>query len=111
MTVTKLRVMGHRVLIKPEKEDKETDWGFDMEAGREKTWAAEQGATQIGTIVDIGPNAWLDYKPGTPWAEVGMRVYYAKYAGKDVKVGDEELVVVNDEDLSCEILEVEEDAA
>lgn len=99
-----LEVVGHRVLVKPEHVAAETDWGFKMDVG--DTYKREMGATQIGTIVGIGPNAWLDFKPGNRWAEVGDKIYYAKYAGKTVKPSeDEEYVIINDEDVQCIIRE------
>lgn len=103
-----LEVVGHRVLIKPHLQDEFTDGGVYI--GGTDTFLRERGATQIGTIIDIGPNAWLDFKPSEPWAEIGDVVYYAKYAGKDVEAGNEEkYVIINDEDVQCIIHKVEED--
>lgn len=111
-----LEVVGHRVLIKPHLQDEVSDGGIYLAVG--ETFERERGATQIGTIVSIGPNAWLDFKSadaegnlvaGKPWAKVGDVVYYAKYAGKEVKAGNEDkYVIVNDEDVQCIIHEVKE---
>lgn len=100
-----LQVVGHRVLIKPHLQDEVSEGGIYLAVG--ETFERERGATQIGTIVDIGPNAWLDFKPGTPWADVGDVVYYAKYAGKEVTAGNKEdkYVIINDEDVQCIIKE------
>jgi len=99
-----LQVVGHRVLIKPHLQEEVSDGGIFLAVG--DTFERERGATQIGTIVDIGPNAWLDFKPGTPWAKVGDVVYYAKYAGKDVTAGNEDkYIIINDEDVQCIIKE------
>ena len=100
-----LKVVGHRVLIKPHLQDEMSEGGIFVAVG--ETFQRERGATQIGTIVDIGPNAWLDFKPGKPWAKIGDKVYYAKYAGKDVEAGNEDkFVIINDEDVQCIINEV-----
>nr|ASN63817.1 co-chaperonin GroES [uncultured virus] len=114
--MSNLEVVGHRVLIRPHLQEETSEGGIYLAVG--KTFERERGATQIGTIVGIGPNAWLDFKSkndqgelvaGTPWAKVGDVVYYAKYAGKDVTAGnDAKLVIVNDEDVQCIIHEVEE---
>lgn len=102
--MNKLEVVGHRVLIKPHLQSEETEWGFKLDVG--DTFHRERGATQIGTIVGIGPNAWLDFKPGTPWAKVGDVVYYAKYSGKEVEAGNEDkYIIINDEDVQCIIHE------
>lgn len=97
----RLEIVGHRVLLKPDIAPAETESGIYI--GHTDTYQREQGATQIGIIVGIGPNAWLDFKPGTPWAKVGDKVYYAKYAGKEIKDknGEIEYVIINDEDVQC----------
>ena len=101
-----LSVVGHRVLLKPYLPKDTTDGGIYV--GHTDTHKREQGATTIGIIVGIGPNAWLDFKPGTPWAEIGDRVYFAKYAGKEVRAGNEKTyVIINDEDVQCKIIEDE----
>lgn len=104
-----LKVCGHRVLIDPNYKSDTTDAGIYV--GHSDTFQREKGAVQIGIIVDIGPNAWLDFKPGDPWAEVGDKVYFAKYAGKEVEAGNEKkYIIVNDEDVQCKIIEDEENA-
>jgi len=98
-----LSVVGHRVLIDPEYKEETTESGIYI--GHSDTFQREKGATQIGRIIGIGPNAWLDFKPGAPWAKVGDVVYYAKYAGKEIKneEGIVEFVIINDEDVQCKI--------
>jgi len=107
-----LEVVGHRVLLKPHLAEEITEGGIYI--GHADTFKREQGATQIGRIVGIGPNAWIDFNsldklgqkiPGKPWAEVGDVVYYAKYAGKEIKneEGVVEYVIINDEDIQCKI--------
>ena len=99
-----LSVVGHRVLIDPEYKEETTESGIYI--GHSDTFQREKGATQIGRIIGIGPNAWLDFKPGAPWAEIGDRVYFAKYAGKEVKAGNEKTyIIINDEDVQCKIIE------
>lgn len=101
-------VVGHRVLIKPDLEEDVTEGGIYI--GHADTYKRSQGATVTGTIVSIGKNAWLDFKPGTPWAKVGDRIYYAKYAGKEIRNldGEIEYVIINDEDVQCIIHEDDE---
>jgi co-chaperonin GroES (HSP10) len=66
----------------------------------------EQAGVVKGTVVSIGSMAFhAPVGDGTPWVKVGDRVYYAKYAGKDVTDPStkEELMLLNDEDLCAEI--------
>ena len=58
----------------------------------------EQAAVEVGTIVSIGDTAFRDYDTNVV-PKVGDKVYYAKYAGKQVKDGDEKYLALNDEDL------------
>lgn len=106
-----LKVCGHRVLLKPDYKEEVTEAGIYL--GHSDTFKREQGATQIGIIVDIGPNAWNPHEQyGDPWAEVGDKVYFAKYAGKEVKAnGNDEIeyMIVNDEDIQCKIIEDDEE--
>jgi co-chaperonin GroES (HSP10) len=96
----KLEPLGHRVLIDPEFENSQTDWGFKLDTT--ESWDREKYKTQIGVIVAIGATAWKDFKC-EPWARVGDKVYYSKYAHKVVHDGDKEYFIVNDEDIQCRI--------
>jgi len=91
---------GHRVMIKPDDVEKKTASGIVLPVDEKK----EKAATVIGTIVAIGPNAWRAFDDGLPWATIGDRVYYIKYAGKFVGK-EEEFIVVNDEDIIAVIRE------
>lgn len=99
MDIKEVEVVGHRVLIEPYFPKETTDWGFKIDVG--DSFKREQASTQEGTIIGVGPNAWLAFDDGKPWAKVGDRVIYAKYAGKFVKVEDKTYVIVNDEDVQC----------
>ena len=48
------------------------------------------------------------FKVRRPWCKIGDRVFYSKYAGKmliDAKDSDNVVLVLNDEDIHCLILE------
>ena len=99
------KVLGHRVLIDPAFPEETTDWGFKLDVG--DTHKLERGATTEGTVVGIGSTAWSDPGlGGEPWCKVGDRVYFAKYAGRTIKDGDKEYIIINDED--CQVVIVEE---
>lgn len=98
-----LVVLGHRVLIKPVFESEETDWGFKLDVGDD--FKRHKAAAHVGEIISIGPNAWLAFDNGKPWAEVGDKVYFAKYGGKFITFEDEEYIIVNDEDVQLKVNE------
>lgn len=104
-----MRVPGHRVLVKPVDvaETTKTDWGFEVVVPEnEREYKAN---TSEGTVVGIGPTAWMAYDYWTPtgernphwepWCEVGDKIYYSKYAVKWIEINGEEFVVLNDQDV------------
>lgn len=86
--------IGHRILVKPDEVVKKTASGI-LIASDEKL---ERNAQVFGTIIEIGEDAWVAYKPKSEFAglKVGDRVAYAKYAGK--WLADNSLVL-NDDDI------------
>ncbi len=99
-----IRVCGHRVLIKPYYPEEKTESGIIVGIGRE--FQLEKNATQEGIVIDVGSTAWANEGlGGVPWCKVGDHVYFAKYAGKQVKDGDEDFFIINDEDVQAVIEE------
>jgi co-chaperonin GroES (HSP10) len=118
----KFNPAGHRVLILLEPPEE----AFELPEGLKKlgfqakhAFGEEQfarAATDVGTVAAIGPTAWKhkDYGYGTeewePWAKIGDRVIFGKYAGKQVQDRDTgaEYMVINDDDIQLVIVEVED---
>lgn len=100
-----VKVCGHRVLIKPDFLEEVTDWGFKIDVG--ETFKREKASVVIGTVVQVGDTAWKafdgDRPEWKPWAQPGDIVHFAKYGGKFITVGEEEYVIVNDEDVQAVI--------
>lgn len=101
-----IKIKGPRVLVRQDKlEEKDPIYASAMKAGiqiadtsREKK--LEQNAVDEGVVVDVGQNCWAPpVGDGTPWCQVGDRVYFAKYAGSIRKEGDTIYMVLNDEDI------------
>lgn len=104
-----LNPLGPRVIVRPDEFD-EADPVYESakKAGivlqKDKR---EQQAVVKGTVVSIGSLAFhAPVGDGTPWVKVGDRVYYAKFAGKEIIDPEtkEELLLLNDEDLCVEII-------
>lgn len=103
-----LKPLGPRVVIKPDEFDhadpiykRAKEAGIVLQMDKR-----EQQAVVRGTVVSIGSMAFhAPVGDGTPWVKVGDRVYYAKYAGKEIidPETSEELLLLNDEDLCVEI--------
>jgi chaperonin GroES len=93
---------GGHLLILPDKVEEKTEGGIYLpQDTREK----EQLAATIGTLVAIGSSAWNDIDDGSPWAAVGDRVSYSRYAGVAMKGQDsEDYVLINDNDILARLL-------
>ena len=107
----KIKVPGHRILVKPEAVEKVSSGGIVI-ARPGQGDRLEQMGTDRGTVVQVGPLAWnhLDRESPNwqPWCKVGDRVVFARYSGKTLKhpETEEEFFLMNDEDIQV-VLEEE----
>jgi len=91
-----IKAPGFRVVIKPDPVEEVTAGGIVLAIDKR----LEKGATDKGTVISIGPIAWMAFKPYEgPWCEVGDKVGYAKYAGKWVTENGEDFLVIDDQDV------------
>ena len=89
----KFRPLHDRVLIKRIEEEEITKGGIIIpDCAKEKPSRGKVLAVGLGKIGENGEIKPLDVK-------VGDMVLFGKYAGTDVKVDDEELVVMREEDI------------
>src|SRR4029453_17757730 len=90
---TKLRPLGDRVVIKPTAREEMTKSGIVLpDTAKEKP--------QEGEILAVGPGAFDNEGKRQPIdVEVGQKVLYAKYAGTEFKVDEEELLIVSQKDI------------
>jgi co-chaperonin GroES (HSP10) len=98
-----LKVVGFRVLVKPDPVEEKTAGGIVVVQDEKLAKAANIK----GTLVGVGDQAWKAFSKnydGEPWAKVGDRVYFSRHAGKIVKDNNgEEFLIMNDEDITCVI--------
>lgn len=60
----------------------------------------EQKAVEYGTVVSVGPTAFIDYGRSPDIVKVGDRISINRYSGKEVKdVDGKQYVIVNDQDV------------
>ena len=92
-SATKLRPLGDRVVIKPTAREEMTKSGIVLpDTAKEKP--------QEGTILAVGPGRILDDgKREAMDVKEGDKVLYAKYAGTEFKIDDEELLIVSQKDI------------
>ena len=90
---TKLQPLADRVLVKPlEKEEKTKSGIYIPDTAKEKPQEGEIMAVGPGKMTDEGKRIPMDLK-------VGDRVIYAKYGGTEIKVDDEELMILRESDI------------
>ncbi len=89
----KLRPLHDRAVIKRMEEERTSAGGIVIpDSATEKPSRGEVLAVGNGKMLDNGEVRALDVK-------VGDTVLFGKYSGNDVKVGDDELVVMREDDI------------
>ena len=92
-TATKLRPMGDRVVIRPAAREETTRSGIVLpDTSKEKPQRGEVLAVGNGRVTDEGKRLEMDVK-------VGDTVLFAKYAGTEFKLEDEELLILSEKDI------------
>ena len=88
----KLVPLGDKVVLKQLVAEETTKSGIVLPGqAKEKPQQAE--------VVAVGPGGMVDGKEVTMQVKVGDKVIYSKYAGTDVKLGDDEYIVVKQNDI------------
>lgn len=88
---------GHYILVRPDKVEEKTKSGLYIP--NEAVDTAKRDTTR-GTLVAVGPIGWKDFNDGAPWARVGDRVTFGKYAGRDMRGEDGlDYILMNAEDI------------
>lgn len=88
----KLVPLGDRVVLKQLVAEETTKSGIVLPGqAKEKPQQAE--------VVAVGPGGMIDGKEVTMQVKVGQTVIYSKYAGTEVKLEDEEYIIVKQSDI------------
>lgn len=96
---TSIRPLGDRVVVKAVDRAEQTKSGiFLPDTAQEKPQEAVVLAVGPGKLQDNGTRTPIDLKPGD-------KVLYSKYAGTEVKQGDEEYLIVRESDILAVISE------
>ncbi len=88
----KLSPLGDRVVLKQLEAEEKTIGGIVLpDQAKEKPQQAE--------VIAVGPGGVVDGKEVKMQVKVGEKVIYSKYAGTDVKLGEDKFVVVKQSDI------------
>ena len=89
----KLKPLGDRIVVKVVGEEKKTKGGIVLpDTAKEKPTEGEVIAVGTGKILDNGTKQPVEVK-------VGDRIIFSKYAGTEVKLDGEELVIFSERDV------------
>ena len=87
-----VKPLGDRVVIKNCEAEEATKSGLILtSAAKEKP--------QMAMVLAVGPGGNVDGKEITMQVKEGQKVIYSKYAGTEVKVDGEELIIVRQSDI------------
>ncbi|OQX88121.1 MAG: co-chaperone GroES [candidate division Zixibacteria bacterium 4484_93] len=89
----KLKPLGDRVILKPLKEEEKVKGGIIIpDTAKDKPQRGKVVAVGPGRLDEEGKRIPIDVK-------VGDSVIYSKYAGSEVKIDDEEYLILHDSDI------------
>jgi chaperonin GroES len=92
-TQLKLQPLGERVVVRREESEERTAGGIVLpDTAKEKPTRGIIEAVGNGKLLDDGSRGKLQVK-------VGERVLFTSWAGETFKVGDEELLLMREEDI------------
>ncbi|GAC1320587.1 MAG: co-chaperone GroES [Chloroflexota bacterium] len=97
-TATKidLQPLGDRVVIRPSEPESQRPSGiYVAETAKEKP--------QKGTILAVGPGKWEDGQVEPMNVAVGDTVLFAKYAGTEIKLDTEEVLILSQKDILAKL--------
>ena len=90
---TKVQPLGDRILILPEEREATTRSGLVLpDTAKEKPQEGKVVAVGSGRVTDDGTTIALEIKEGNI-------VLYAKYAGTEVRLDDEDYLVISERDV------------
>lgn len=89
----KVKPLGDRVLVKPATKEEKTKGGIVIpDTAKEKPQEGEIIAVGSGKLLDNGERVPLEVK-------VGDKVIYSKFAGTEIKLDDEEHLLLSERDI------------
>jgi chaperonin GroES len=88
-----LRPLGDRVVVKPVEREERTKSGIVLpDTAKEKPQEGMVEAVGTGRILDNGTKIPMELK-------VGEKILYAKYAGNEFKVDEQEYLIISEKDV------------
>ena len=87
-----IKPLGDRVVVKPQEAEEKTAGGlFIPDTAKEKP--------QRGTVVAVGPGKVENGTKVDMTVKEGDTILYGKYAGTEITLGDEEVLIMRESDI------------
>ncbi|MDD5083369.1 MAG: co-chaperone GroES [Candidatus Moranbacteria bacterium] len=86
MNTVHVKPLGKNILVLPQQAEKKTDTGIFLPD------TATQERPQQGKVIAVGESDKITVKPG-------QTVIYTRYGGTEVKIDDQEYLIVKNEDV------------
>ena len=94
--MTQIQPLADRVVVKPAEAESQRPSGlYVAETAKEKP--------QRGTIVAVGPGKYEDGKLVEMNVAVGDTVLFAKYAGTEIRLNDEDVLIMSEKDILAKV--------
>ena len=87
-----VKPLGDRVVIKNVEAEETTKSGLILTSGAKEK-------PQMAEVLAVGSGGMVDGKEVTMQVSVGQKVIYSKYAGTEVKIDGEEIIIVRQSDI------------
>ena len=87
-----IKPLGDRVVIKNVEAEETTKRGIILTA-------AAKEKPQMAEVLAVGPGGMVDGKEVKMQVSVGQKVIYSKYAGTEVKLDGQEVIIVRQNDI------------
>ena len=88
----KLKPLGDKVVLQHQKAEEKTQSGIILpDSAKEKP--------QEAVVIAVGPGKEVDGKKTEMQVKEGDKVIFSKYSGTDVKIQEEEYVIVSQDDI------------
>jgi len=88
-----IRPLGDRVVVKPMPSEEKTKSGIVLpDTAKEKPQEGEVVAVGTGRLLETGQRVPIDLKPGD-------KILFSKYAGNEVKIDDEDYLIMREADI------------
>lgn len=88
-----IKPLGDRVVIKPLAQEEKTKSGIVLpDTAKEKPQQGKVVAVGSGRFLENGQKVALE-------VQVGDKVIYSKYAGTEIKIDEEDVLILNERDI------------